>query len=186
MKKALIVVDVQNDFCPGGSLAVAGGDDIIPVINSISGEFDALYFTLDYHSINHCSFVGNGGEWPEHCVAGTRGAQFHDSLLRCQPGATYISKGAYPDIDSYSAFWDNEKKYQTPLADALRHGGIMDVYICGLATDYCVKFTAMDAIGEGFSTTVILNACRGVDPKTTTLAITEMKAAGVKIIDGVV
>lgn len=180
-KKALIIVDVQNDFCPGGALPVPKGDEVVPVINRIlaSREFDYVAITLDWHLDDHCSFVENGGKWPKHCEACTKGADLHPCLKLDGPEHhLYIAKGFQPRMEAYSGFQGNIN-----LVKVFNDLGIKQVYICGLATDYCVKATALDAQKAGFETFVIIDACRGVAKETSDAAIEEMKAVvGIKII----
>ena len=180
--KALIVVDVQYDFLPGGALAVRDGDAIIDNINSIRDKFDVTIFTQDYHPVNHCSFKVNGGIWPVHCVEGTDGVAIHAGLLR--KNDVVVQKGVRSDIDSYSGFYDNERKTKTELDNILKKNNVDTVYICGLATDYCVKYTAIDAVGEGYTTILVRDACRGVNLNhgDVDTAITEMKMHGIKIL----
>jgi len=178
MKRALIVVDVQNDFCEGGSLAVNGANEIIRPINVMQESFQVVVYTADWHPKNHVSFASTHGAelfstkeingstqvmWPDHCVENTNGAMFHPGLKVGRDGdANIIRKGVDVDIDSYSGFYDNDKKTATGLTDMLKSYGVDEVYVCGLATDYCVKFTALDAAAEGFRTFVIWDASRGV------------------------
>ena len=195
----LIIVDVQNDFCPGGALAVAGGDAVVPVINSILPAFDAVVATQDWHPQNHVSFAANyagaqvgqvveaGGlaqiMWPVHCVQNTLGADFHPALDVSGLDAT-IQKGTDPNVDSYSGFFDNGRVHATGLAAFLNARGIGTVFICGLATDYCVKWTALDALSLGFQTFVLSDATRGVNLRATDSekALLEVVAAGGKVI----
>ena len=196
---ALIIVDVQNDFLPGGALAVPRGDQVIPVANRVSSKFDLVVATQDWHPANHGSFAANhpgknigdviefhGLEqilWPVHCVQDTRGAAFAEELDTS--GIAHIfQKGTDPAIDSYSGFFDNGRRHSTGLADFLKEQGVHDVYILGLATDYCVKFTARDAAQLGFNTKVIEEGCRAVNlrPGDDANAIAEMKRAGVTIV----
>lgn len=197
---ALILVDLQNDFCPGGALAVARGDETIEVANRVARHFDVVVATQDWHPPDHRSFaVNHPGKqpydvidldglpqvlWPPHCVQGTAGADFHPALER--GGVTEVfRKGTDPAIDSYSAFWDNGKRRSTGLADWLRGRGITDVYVLGLATDYCVKATALDAVSEGFTTYVVEDGCRAVEVKAGDgeRAIEAMREAGVIVVD---
>jgi nicotinamidase/pyrazinamidase len=195
--KALVIVDVQNDFCPGGFLAVTGGDEIVPIINSIIDEFDFVTATQDWHPQNHGSFASNNGAnpyemgelsgqpqimWPDHCVQDSPGAYFHKDLDL--DGVAVFQKGLDASVDSYSGFCDNNGKNPTGLAEFLHGMGVTDVYICGLATDYCVKFTALDAVKEGFKTFVLTDACRGVNAEAfgTANAIREMQDAGINCI----
>jgi len=197
--KVLLVVDVQNDFCPGGSLEVKEGDRVIAVINKIRDQFDLVLFTQDWHPRNHKSFASNHpgkkpGDivdlngiqqilWPDHCVQDTEGADFHKDLI-VRAGDPVFKKGTDPEIDSYSAFYDNRHLKSTGLAEFLKNRGITEIYICGLATDYCVKYSALDALSESFKVHVIVEACRGVDlkPGDSERALEEVRTAGVKIV----
>ncbi|MEI3850438.1 MULTISPECIES: bifunctional nicotinamidase/pyrazinamidase [Ensifer] len=195
--KALIVVDVQNDFCPGGALAVAGGDEIVPMINGLIGRFEHVVLTQDWHPAGHSSFASShpgktpfemiampyGGQtlWPDHCVQGTAGADFHPALEWTR-AELLIRKGCRPEIDSYSAFFENDRRTPTGLTGYLRDRGIKKVTLCGLATDFCVAFSALDAVAQGFSTSVILEACRGIDLNGSLQAmVTRMRDAGVEL-----
>lgn len=197
---ALILVDLQNDFCPGGALPVPEGDAVIPVANSLQSRFDLVVATQDWHPANHASFAANHpgrqpGEiidldglpqvlWPVHCVQGTWGAELHPALDQTRI-ARVFRKGIDPRIDSYSGFFDNGRRYATGLAEYLRDRGVNKVFVCGLATDYCVKFTALDAIDVGFATYVVLDACRGVGvrPGDIQRAVSEMQARGIVMVD---
>lgn len=175
---ALIIIDVQNDFCPGGSLAVAGGDEVVPVINGLSQQFEHVILTQDWHPHHHSSFASSHpgrqpfettrmpyGEqtlWPDHCIQGSGGAAFHPGLNRTK-AELIIRKGFRPAIDSYSAFFENDHTTPTGLAGYLRERGIRDITLVGLATDYCVAYSALDAVAQGFATTVRLDACRAID-----------------------
>jgi len=176
---ALIVVDVQNDFCPGGALGVEGGDAVIPLINSLVPLFITRIFTRDWHPPDHCSFANEpefrDGSWPAHCIADTPGAEFHPDLA-VPADAHLISKATTADQEAYSGFQG------TALAERLRARGIDRVFVCGLATDYCVKQTALDAHAAGFDTIVIEDACRGVDnpPGSADKALADLEAAGVR------
>jgi len=178
---ALIVVDIQNDFCPGGALGVKDGDKIIPAVNDLIPKFDHIIITRDWHPQNHVSFSENpqfvDKSWPAHCVAETDGAQFHPDL-NVPDKALIISKGTDPEREAYSSF------QATDLAMKLQIRGIKKVYICGLATDYCVKNTALDALGNDFEAVVLEDLIRGVDIPQGTVqeAITEMRSAGVKFL----
>ncbi|HTV47035.1 MAG TPA: bifunctional nicotinamidase/pyrazinamidase [Phycisphaerae bacterium] len=201
MKPALIIVDLQNDFVPGGALAVIGGDEIIPLVNQLQSHFDLIVATQDWHPANHGSFAANhlgrrvfelatlGGLpqmlWPIHCVEGTAGAEFVPGLQTTRI-KKIIHKGTDQGIDSYSGFFDNGHRKATGLDDYLRAQEVSDVYIVGLATDYCVKFTALDARQLGFETHLIEDACRGVDlnPGDVEQAIAQVRSAGVKVIHG--
>ena len=197
--KALVVVDLQNDFCPGGSLAVPEGDGVIPVINRIQPRFELVVATQDWHPPDHLSFAANhpgrrpgdvieldGLEqvlWPVHCVQDTPGAEFHPAWDRSRVGRVF-QKGTDPRIDSYSTFFDNAHRRGTGLAEFLRDQGVGELYLAGLATDFCVKLSALDAVALGFATAVILDACRGVElrPGDADRAVAEMQAAGVKMV----
>ncbi|HEY3414210.1 MAG TPA: nicotinamidase [Armatimonadota bacterium] len=176
--KALIVVDVQNDFCPGGTLAVPNGDAVVPAINRLMNRFPLIVATQDWHPANHCSFVEQGGIWPPHCVAGTPGAELHPDL-RADSVALRVRKATTPEADAYSGFQG------TDLAEQLRSRGADEVAVVGLATDYCVKATALDAKAAGFGVTVYADACRSVDVNAGDgdRALDEMRAAGVTIED---
>jgi nicotinamidase/pyrazinamidase len=176
--KALIVVDIQNDFCPGGALAVGGGDEVLPLVNKLIGEFDHVILTQDWHPSGHSSFASSqpGSEpfssigmpygpqtlWPDHCVQGTRGADFHADL-NWTKAELVIRKGFRREIDSYSAFFENDHTTPTGLAGYLRERGIAEFTLVGLATDFCVAYSALDAVRLGFKTTVLLDACRAID-----------------------
>ena len=192
---ALLVIDVQNDFCPGGALAVAGGDEIVDGINALMTDFDAVILTQDWHPAGHSSFASShqaepfsltdmayGPQvlWPDHCVQGTDGAAFHDGLRT--DADLIIRKGYNPDIDSYSAFFENDKTTPTGLDGYLKTRGVTAVTLVGLATDYCVAYSALDAAKLGYKTTVITNLCRAIDPATEATALTEMTALGVTLI----
>jgi nicotinamidase/pyrazinamidase len=179
---SLIVVDVQRDFCPGGSLAIDHGDEIVPLLNGVIEAFDRtglpIYFTRDWHPPNHCSFKSQGGKWPAHCVRGTYGAEFHRDLLI--PGrAMVIDKGTEPDRDAYSGF-DG-----TDLSDRLRKSGVTEVFLGGLATDYCVKETVLDALRDGMLVNLMLDCVRGVDLRKgdSQDAIGTMASHGARITD---
>ena len=196
---ALILVDVQNDFIPGGALEVKEGDHLVPLINSFQGKFEHILATQDFHPLDHGSFAANHpGKnpydqidlfglnqtlWPVHCVQGTQGAEFHPDLNR-EPWEAIFQKGKNPQIDSYSGFFDNARRGDTGLGDYLKEKGIRQVYVCGLALDYCVKFTALDAQSLGFETFLITDATRAVNITAADgdKAIQEMAAAGIKII----
>jgi nicotinamidase/pyrazinamidase len=195
--KALVVIDLQYDFCPGGALAVAGGDEIIPAINRLIAAHDHVVLTQDWHPAGHSSFAsshlgkspfemiempyGPQTLWPDHCIQGTRGAEFHDALEWTR-AELVIRKGFRKDIDSYSAFFENDHTTPTGLGGYLKERGIAEVTLCGLATDFCIAFSAIDAVRHGLSTTVILDACRGIDLGGSMAAMTEkMKADGVTL-----
>ena len=180
-KKALIVVDVQNDFCPGGSLAVAHGDDVVAPLNKLMKEFlerdEPVFKTRDWHPVKTKHFAAYGGTWPVHCVQGTSGAEFHPDLLD-GPRITVISKGFDERADGYSGF-DG-----TQLAQLLRDEGVQEIWIGGLATDYCVKQTVLDARREGFQVKALADAMRAVNvhPDDGSKAIKEMKDAGAEFV----
>jgi nicotinamidase/pyrazinamidase len=179
-KRALIVVDVQNDFCPGGSLAVERGDEVVAPLNRLIKEFlargEPVFKSRDWHPARTKHFAAYGGTWPVHCVQNTRGAEFHPELLD-DPRIQIISKGT-GDEDSYSAF-DG-----TDLADLLRERGVTEVFVGGLATDYCVKNTVLDALREGFKVKALTEAMRAVNlqPGDDARALEEMRRAGAEVI----
>jgi nicotinamidase/pyrazinamidase len=182
--KALLVVDVQNDFCPDGALGVPGGDRIVPVLNKYIELFRKrglpVYFTRDWHPPVTVHFKPYGGQWPPHCVQGTKGAEFHPGL-KMPPQAVVMSKGDDPEQESYSAFSGHDEKGRG-LAEVLKSDGITHFYIGGLATDYCVRQSALDAFREGFEVTVLIDAVRGVDvtPGDSERALEEIKGKGAK------
>lgn len=198
--RALLLIDLQNDFVPGGALAVRNGDEVIAIANRLQEKFELVVATQDWHPRDHGSFAANHpgkqvGDvielnglpqmlWPVHCVQGTRGAELVDPLKR-ERIATVIQKGTDPGIDSYSGFFDNGHRKATGLEQYLRSRGVDSVYIMGLATDYCVKFTALDARKLGFETVLMADGCRGVNVKRgdSERAIEEMRAAGVKVMN---
>ena len=173
---ALIVVDVQHDFLPGGALAVATGERIFAPIDALAPRFRRVYATRDWHPLDHSSFAANGGPWPVHCVAGTRGAAFDPRLDLAKVDAT-IEKGTARETDGYSGF------VGTSLEGDLRLHGVRRVFVCGLATDYCVKATALHARERGFDTVVIADASAAVNvaPDDEAKALDELRAAGVRI-----
>ncbi|UWQ49486.1 bifunctional nicotinamidase/pyrazinamidase [Leisingera caerulea] len=196
MTQALIVVDVQNDFCPGGALAVPGGDEVVAPINAMMDRFDAVILTQDWHPAGHSSFAsahpgkapfetvempyGTQVLWPDHCVQGTEGAAFHKDLRT--DGDLIIRKGFRPAIDSYSGFYENDKATPTGLEGYLRSRGITRLTLAGLATDFCVAFTALDAARLGFDVTVDLAACRAIDlDGSLQAALDQMKEAGIAL-----
>ncbi len=177
MTHALLVIDVQNDFCPGGALAVAGGDEIVAGINARMADFDAVILTQDWHPAGHSSFASTHDAppmsmtempygpqvlWPDHCIQGTNGAAFHADL-RTDRADLIIRKGYNPAIDSYSAFFENDKTTPTGLEGYLRTRGIDRLTLVGLATDFCVNYSAVDAANLGFNVTVDLSLCRAID-----------------------
>lgn len=178
-QSALLVVDVQKDFLPGGALAVPGGDEIIPVINHLARlPFGVVIATQDWHPADHMSFVTQGGPWPVHCVAGTDGATLA-ALLDDEPVGAIFRKGRSRDVDSYSAFFDNEGKRPSGLVSLLKELGITRVFVTGLALDVCVSATADDAVKAGFEAVVIADACRGTGPAEPALA--DLRRAGVTL-----
>ena len=197
---ALIVIDVQNDFCPGGALAVTGGDEILPAINAMMGDFGTVVLTQDWHPANHSSFAANhpgasdyatidmpyGPQvlWPVHCVQGTSGADFHAGL---QSGAAQmiVRKGFRSDVDSYSAFFENDQLTPTGLDGYLRNRGVSAVTIVGLATDFCVAYSALDAAKLGYHVRLVETACRAIDLNgSLEQARAQTVAAGVDWIGG--
>ncbi|MGB8812214.1 MAG: bifunctional nicotinamidase/pyrazinamidase [Paracoccaceae bacterium] len=197
--EALIVIDVQNDFCPGGALAVAEGDAIVPRINGLLAEFAVRVLTQDWHPADHASFAANhpgkaafemidmpyGPQvlWPVHCVQGTAGAAFH-AKLQTDRADLVIRKGFRSEIDSYSAFFENDRVTPTGLEGYLRTRGVREVTLVGLATDFCVAYSAMDAARLGFGVTVLEGACRGINMNGTSLNAARqlMIAAGVRLV----
>jgi nicotinamidase/pyrazinamidase len=176
-KAALLVVDVQNDFCPGGALAVPEGDSIVPKLNTVISAFEKaglpVFFTRDWHPANHCSFREQGGVWPRHCVQGTKGAEIHGGLKQ-PPASVVISKGDRPDREAYSGFQG------TDLAERLRRLGVDQVFVGGLTTEYCVRTTTEDALREGLAVRVVLACVKGLEIHRgdSAAAIAEMKKAG--------
>lgn len=176
--EALIVVDVQNDFCPGGALAVPGGDEIVSEVNTLLDQFKLRVFTQDWHPADHASFASNhngndpysvidmpyGAQvlWPDHCVQDTDGAAFHPDLDTSKANHI-VRKGFRPEVDSYSAFFENDHETETGLDDYLNAKGITAVTLVGLATDFCVQYTALDAAKLGYKVTVLEHACRGIN-----------------------
>ncbi len=195
--KALILVDIQNDFIPGGALPVPDGDAIIPTVNALMPYFDLVVATQDWHPQNHGSFASNhpGKKvydvielnglqqilWPDHCVQGSAGADFAPGL-NTNPVEAIFRKGTDPSIDSYSAFFDNGRKKSTGLADYLRGRGIDEVYVVGLAGEFCVNFTILDAVDQGFKTYLIENGTRPLNRDDFEKAKETMKQKGVRII----
>ena len=195
--KALIVVDVQNDFVPGGALAVPGGDQVVPVINQVMDHYDLVIATQDWHPAGHGSFAGSADEvgsvidlqgleqvlWPEHCVQGEPGAEFVEGLDVSRLDAVF-QKGTDPGIDSYSGLFDNGKRKATGLDQYLRERGVTEAHVAGLATDYCVKFTALDVAEMGIGTVLLQDACRGVELADGDVdrAIDDMRNAGIRVV----
>lgn len=190
MARALLLIDIQNDFVPGGALAVPNGDEVVPVANRWIEQFarnnDPVIATQDWHPPNHSSFISQNpkeGIWPDHCVENTHGAGFVAGL-NVSAFQTVVRKGTDPRIDSYSGFFDNDHQTQTELAEVLRVAGVNTVYILGLATDYCVKFTALDARQLGLATHLVREGCRAITirPTDEQQAVEDMRAAGVTIL----
>ena len=197
MTRALIVIDVQNDFCPGGKLAVEGGDEIIARINDLMAQFDVVALTQDWHPAGHSSFAsshegaapftqvhmayGVQTLWPDHCVQGSKGAEFHADLA-VDRAQMVIRKGFRAGVDSYSAFFENDHETTTGLAGYLRDRGVEELTFVGLATDFCVAWSALDAAKLGFKATVLEGACRAIDLDGSLAgARAAMRAAGVTL-----
>ena len=198
MTRALVLVDLQYDFCPGGALAVPDGDATIAIANQLMPAFPIVVATQDLHPRDHGSFAANHPRsepyqrvelhglpqvlWPVHCVDGTRGAALHDDLDHARVDAVF-PKGTDPTVDSYSGFWDNGRRKATGLGDWLRARGVTEVVVLGLATDYCVRATALDAVADGFACTLVTDGCRAVElaPGDGERAIEAMRAGGVTI-----
>jgi nicotinamidase/pyrazinamidase len=192
--RALVVIDVQNDFCPGGALPVADGDRVVPVINRMAARFQRVVATQDWHPPGHVSFasshpgrrpfesIGSQQLWPDHCLAGSRGAELHPQL-DTRPFALIVRKGARRELDSYSAFFENDQRTPTGLGYYLQGLGVGEVWLAGLATDVCVYHSAMDARKLGFAVFLVEEACRGIDqpPGSLSERLAEMKAAGVRL-----
>ncbi|SDW67137.1 bifunctional nicotinamidase/pyrazinamidase [Litoreibacter albidus] len=195
--EALIVIDVQNDFCPGGALAVAGGDEIVGGINALMSEFHNVVLTQDWHPIGHSSFASSHADqepfsvttmpygpqvlWPDHCVQGSGGAEFH-SELRTDAAQMIVRKGFNPAVDSYSAFFENDRTTPTGLEGYLRTRGVKKLTMVGLALDFCVNFSAVDGANLGFHVTVEQDLCRAIDlDGSLEGALTGMTDAGVQL-----
>ena len=174
---ALIVIDVQNDFCPGGALAVPKGDEIVPLVNRLIDQFQHVVLTQDWHPKGHSSFAsthkgdaftaikldyGDQTLWPDHCVQGTKGAEFHRDLV-VRESELVLRKGFRKEIDSYSAFYENDRATKTGLNGYLRDRGLKRLFLCGLATDFCVAWSALDGRRDGFPIIVVEDACRAID-----------------------
>lgn len=175
---ALLIIDIQNDFCPGGKLAVVDGDAIIPAVNRLQQYFPVKVLTQDWHPVNHSSFAENHEEaepfsvvqfaygdqvlWPRHCVEGSNGAKFHPNLIT-NNADLIIRKGFRSAIDSYSAFYENDRSTKTGLAGYLHDRGVTSIFVTGLATDFCVYYSALDAIKHGFDVTLFTDCCRAID-----------------------
>ncbi len=196
---ALLMIDIQNDFCPGGALAVTAGDEIIAEVNTLQADYPVKVLTQDWHPADHSSFADNHatGEqlsliempygpqvlWPSHCVQGTEGAAFHRGLST-DSADLIIRKGFRPSIDSYSAFFENDKTTPTGLAGYLRERGVKNLALVGLATDFCVRFSAVDAARLGFGVTVLQRACRAIDlDGSLDAALIDMRDHGVELAD---
>ncbi len=194
----LVVIDVQNDFCPQGALAVADGDAIVPIINTLAPRFANKVLTQDWHPPGHRSFAsshpgqpvfsqvhmpyGQQTLWPDHCLQGSAGAQFHPGL-RLDDAQLVIRKGFRPHIDSYSAFFENDRQTSTGLTGYLRERGLKRVFLCGLATDFCVAYSAIDAQRQGFEAAVLLPASRAIDMQgSLALALAQMRDQGVTLV----
>ena len=195
---ALLIVDVQNDFCPGGALEVPNGDQVVPVINKLTEQFDNIVQTQDWHPKGHYSFAStyDGKEpfettqleygeqvlWPDHCVQNSKGAEFHPDL-KTKPSQMIVRKGFRTHIDSYSAFYENDHKTKTGLTGYLKDRNIDTLYVGGLATDFCVKWSVIDGCKEGFKVYVIEDAIKGIDIEgSVDQALKEMKDAGAEFI----
>ena len=196
--KALVIIDVQNDFLPGGSLAVVDGDAVVPVINELQKQFPCVVATKDWHPQDHKSFAAVHGReigeiidleglpqilWPVHCVQGTHGAEF-SSALHTDAIEKVFEKGTDVNIDSYSGLYDNARRRSTGLSTYLKEKGVDEIVVVGLATDYCVKATVLDALEDGFKVSVDLRGCRAVNlnPGDEAKAIEEMRAKGARIL----
>ena len=197
-RDVLLIVDLQNDFCPGGSLAVPLGDEIVPAVNRLAADFPHVILTQDWHPRGHASFAsshpgkqafdtvdapyGQQILWPDHCVQGTKGAAFHPNL-EAPHAELIVRKGFRGAIDSYSAFRENDRRTPTGLAGYLRERGFERLSLCGLATDFCVFFSAIDGREAGFEVTVVANACRGIDVNgSLARAMRSMSEAGVVLL----
>ena len=197
---ALLVIDPQNDFCEGGSLAVAGGAEIMPLVNRLAERFDRVVVTQDWHTPDQISFAshhpgatpfteidvayGRQMLWPDHCLQGTPGADFHpDVAPTVRKALAVIRKGYNPAVDSYSGFFENDHRTPTGLGGLLRELGVTRVFLAGLAFDYCVRFTAEDAVREGFEAVVISDASRAISPQTETAARDSLRALGIAEIE---
>ncbi|MBF9237927.1 bifunctional nicotinamidase/pyrazinamidase [Hymenobacter sp. BT683] len=196
--KALLLIDIQNDFVPGGRLAVPDGDAIIPLVNALQSRFDLVVASQDWHPAGHQSFASShAGKapfdqidlhglpqtlWPDHCVQETPGVALHPALDTRQVEAIF-RKGMAPDIDSYSAFFDNGHRKATGLADYLRGRGVTDVYLAGLAGDYCVYFSALDALAMGFATYVVTDATRAINADGFRTALADLQRNGARLLE---
>ena len=200
MTEALLVIDVQNDFCPNGALAVAGGDTIVQPINAAMDKFDIVVLTQDWHPTDHKSFASSHANkepfdtvvmsygdqvlWPDHCIQGSVGAGFHPDLNHTRADVI-IRKGSNPAVDSYSAFYENDKVTPTGLHGYLKNRDVTKLTLVGLATDYCVAFSALDAAKLGYAVTVRLDMARGIDSDgSLKAAIDKMSKAGINLVNG--
>ncbi|HCO11623.1 MAG TPA: bifunctional nicotinamidase/pyrazinamidase [Desulfonauticus sp.] len=196
--QALLLVDIQNDFCPGGALPVPRGDEVIPVANKLLNKFSLVIATQDWHPKGHISFASTHGKkigeiievegikqilWPDHCVQNSWGADFPAKLNR-EKIDYIVYKGTHPKIDSYSGFFDNARQQKTSLDNYLQEKKVSELYVLGLATDYCVKFTVLDGLSLGYKVYVVVDGCRGVDlnPGDVQKALEEMQGKGARLI----
>ena len=194
----LLVIDVQNDFCPGGALAVAGGDQVVPIIRNVAAAFRHIVLTQDWHTASHSSFAsahpgkqpfqqievsyGTQTHWPDHCVQGSHGAEFHPGL-QLTKAELILRKGFRPEVDSYSAFFENDRTTATGLGGYLRERGLARLFLAGLAYDFCVGYSALDARRLGFEAIILRDACRAIDLGGSVAAIeSEFARAGVRLI----
>ena len=201
MKPALLLIDIQNDFCHGGALEVPLGDEVVDIANSMMEVFDTVLATQDWHPSGHGSFASTHALepynvidlhglpqvlWPDHCIQNSHGAQFHPALNTTKI-AHIVQKGTDPTVDSYSGFADNGQRIETELHQRLQLLNIDTLYVCGLATDYCVKFTVLDALSRGYTVYLIVDGCRGVNQSLndSQQAISEMETAGAQLIASV-
>jgi len=197
-QEALIVIDVQNDFCPGGALGVAGGDEIVPLVNRLITNSSHVILTQDWHAPGHQSFASSHPNcapfsqklmpygmqtlWPDHCLAGSHGAHFHEDLIT-HTARLILRKGTHLEIDSYSAFFDNDHKTSTGLCGYLQECGIKKLTFCGLATDFCVAWSALDAVRLGFQASAVLGACRAIDlDDSLNTALHSLRESGVELL----
>ncbi len=183
MRRALLIADVQNDFCPGGSLGVEGGNELAAPLSALAHQFrqagEPVYFTRDWHPPRTRHFASGGGRWPAHCVQGSRGAEFHPDL-RIPPGAAILSKGIDPTTNGYSAFEAIDEQGR-PLGDLLRRDGVDEVVLGGIATDYCVRASGLDALREGLRVAVLVDGVRAVDAFDGERALSELEKAGARL-----
>jgi len=198
---ALVLIDVQNDFLPGGALAVPDGDEILPVVAELSQKFDNIVLTQDWHPADHKSFAsahegkapfemtampyGDQVLWPDHCIQGSHGAEFRLTDATLQKAQIVIRKGFRPEVDSYSAFLENDQTTPTGLAGYMKERGLTRAVFAGLALDFCVGFSAIDAVKLGFEAVVVLDGCRGIAAESIEERLTQMREAGVQIVDAI-